>query len=259
MILRIASSRPVISLVTAIVVALCTFFIYTKNRETNNDAKRLALFEERIALPTLTQLPLPIEYSPEGSGHLLFRQVELAGHFLPMHEIYLENRVSQDSPEQNSKKISGYHIMMPFLLNSGQIVWVNRGWIAKDPVNRKNIPDAPPPLNKEKIRGYISLGRKNIFEMPDEHPHRINGHIVALNFYLHDDIRELPNRNVYPFLITETGKDEDGLIRPEDGFLYVPDYSFDLRTWWFTLLIAISFWFISGIVHLRNTPKNSGR
>ena len=163
-----------------------------------------------------------------------------------------ENRVSQDSPKPNSKKSSGFHIMMPFLLKTGQIIWVNREWIDRSPVDRHSIPDAKPPVNDGKITGYISLGKNDIFEMPDEHPRKVNGHVIALNFYLHDDKKDLPNRNVYPFLIKQTGKSSDGLIRPEKNYFYLPDYSFDHRTWWFTLFITIGFWFISGIVFLRN-------
>ena len=142
--------------------------------------------------------------------------------------------------------------MMPFLLKTGQIVWVNREWIDRSPVDRHSIPDAKPPVNDGKITGYISLGKNDIFEMPDEHPRKVNGHVIALNFYLHDDKKDLPNRNVYPFLIKQTGKSSDGLIRPEKNYFYLPDYSFDHRTWWFTLFITIGFWFISGIVFLRN-------
>jgi hypothetical protein len=52
------------------------------------------------------------------------------------------------------------------------------------------------------ISGFISLGQKNSFEMPVESPHIINGHVVTLNFYLHDDKKNLPNQNFFPFIIT---------------------------------------------------------
>jgi hypothetical protein len=251
MIPRILTSRPFISLVASIAVGVCIFFIQSKEHQIQVDQVNVAKFKESNSQAILTKLPLPIDYSPQATESLLYRKVNLEGSFLPDHEIYLENRVPENIPKPSTKKLSGFHIIMPFLLTSGQIVWVNRGWIKRDPVNRQNIPDAKPIPGTQILQGYISVGKKNIFEMPDEAPHTINGHVIALNFYLHDDKRGLPNRNVYPFMITQTGDSLDGLIRPEAGFYYTPDYSFDLRTWWFTLIIAISFWLISGIVILK--------
>jgi cytochrome oxidase assembly protein ShyY1 len=200
-------------------------------------------------------LPFPIDYSPESSQALRFRRVELQGHFLPDHEVYLENRVAEIA--SNTKKINGFQIMMPFLIDSGQVVWVNRGWIARDPINRQNIPNVKSNDRPQTIRGYISLGRKDIFAMPNDKPHIVNGKVVALNFYLHDDRKELPTREVYPFMITQTGDSEDGLARPGEGFYYTSDYSFDLRAWWISLLVAISFWLISSLVALRKDRDSS--
>lgn len=256
MIPRIISGRPVLSFSATLVVAVCALFIASKEQRIQEDSASLAAFKERITLPTIKELPFPINYDPQFSDTLRYRKVNLEGSFLINHEIYLENRVSQDSPKPNSKKSSGYHIMMPFLLKNGSIVWVNRGWIGRDPVNRQNIPDVHSPAHEEKISGYITIGKNNIFEMPKERPHIVNGRVVALNFYLHDNKNDLPNRNVYPFLITQTGKGSDGLVRPEENYFYIPDYSFDLRTWWFTLFIAIGFWLISGIVFLKNHKQN---
>jgi hypothetical protein len=68
----------------------------------------------------------------------------------------------------------------------------------------------------------------------------------------------LPNRNVYPFIVTQTGSGSDGLIRPDDGFYYTPSYIYDLKTWWFTLIIAIGFWAISGLAQNRSWSKPHG-
>lgn len=256
MIPRIISGRPTLSFAAALVVVVCIFFIISKEQRTKEDSASLITFTERSALPVIKDLPFPINYDPEASLDLRYRKVELEGSFLADHEIYLENRVSQDSPKPNSKKSSGYHIIMPFLLKNGSIVWVNRGWIGRNPVDRHNIPDVQPPTNEGKISGYISLGKNDIFEMPRERPRVVNGHVIALNFYLHDNKKDLPNRNVYPFLITQTGKGPDGLVRPGKNYFYIPDYSFDLRTWWLTLFTAIGFWLISGIVFLMKEKQD---
>jgi len=249
MIPRIISLRPYVSLATAVAIGVCIFFINAKNNQIQANMDKFALFQEHNPLSTLNKLPFPIDYTPGSSKELLYRRVELQGRFLPDHEVYLENRVAEIAG--NIKKINGFQIMMPFLLDAGQIIWVNRGWIVRDPINRQHIPSVNSSDQAQTIKGYISLGRKDIFEMPNEKPHIVNGKVVALNFYLHDDQKELPNRNVYPFLIIQTGEGEDGLARPGEGFYYTPDYSFDLRAWWISLLVAIGFWLISSLVALR--------
>lgn len=236
------------------VIGVCLFYIHAKKEQIQENNTRYALFQERNALETLTKLPSPIDYKPQATLDLLYRKVKLEGHFLPDHEIYLENRVAENERQLKQRNSNGFHIIVPFQLKSGEIVWVNRGWVARDPVNRQVIPDAPFTTANQTIEGYINASRKDIFAMPSEKPRRVGNKIVALNFYLHDDQRELPNRNVYPFVISQTGGGGDGLIRPEQGFFYVPDYSFDLNTWWVTLFTALTFWLISGIVQMRRKP-----
>jgi surfeit locus 1 family protein len=183
--------------------------------------------------------------------------VELKGRFLAEHAIYLENRTSQNNPIHNINNSIGYHVIMPFLLSSGEIVWVNRGWIGKDPISRENIPEILTPTGEVNIGGYISFGEKSIFNKPSIAPHYIHGHSIALTFFLEDAKKDLPNRKTYPFLITQTGKATDGLIRPEVNFFYFSENSLDIRTWWFIQLVTLIFWLISGIVHIKNNPTNN--
>lgn len=251
MIPRLVTSRPFINLATLIAVCICIFFINKLSNRIQETEQKIQLFQSRSTLPKLTELPLPIDYKAGAYNDILFRKVHLQGRFLLDHEIYLENRVSENSPKPNSKKLSGFHVMMPFQMDSGQVVWVNRGWIGRDPSNRQNIPDASPPSSSRSIDGYITAGRKDILEMPRRSPHLVNGHVVALDFYLHDDKKALPNRNVYPFLITQTSSSADGLIRPEENYYHTTDNSFELKTWWIILMVAIGYWLISGIVYFR--------
>jgi cytochrome oxidase assembly protein ShyY1 len=250
MILRLFLSRPYIGIATLLTVIVCIFFISTKNQAAKEGIHNQRLFHERGELQTLTRLPLPIEYNSQFTQDLLYRKVRLTGSFLQGHLVYLENRHSEAKPEPNSKQINGFQIMAPFLLNEGQIVWVNAGWIPRDPSNRLSIPSIT--LSKENtvISGYISAVKNNIFDMPKEKAHLINGHVIALNFYLHDDLKALPNQEVYPFLIMQTEGTDNALIRPSAGYFYIPDYSFDISSWKITLIVALLFWLISGVVTL---------
>jgi cytochrome oxidase assembly protein ShyY1 len=257
MIPRIISKRPYITLATLITVAICLTFIHSKENAIKKNRAVHELFLKNSTLPILTALPLPIEYGKDAYQEMIYRKVSLHGSFLDHHEIYLENRIPENSELRATKKSSGFHIMMPLLLDSGQIVWVNRGWTARDPSDRQKIPDPPQNHGKQWVKGYINLGSKDILGMPSESAHLINGHVIALNFYMHDDKTQLPNQEVYPFTITQTDTSTDDLIRPEENFYYTPDYSFDLRSWWITLFVAVIFWFISGLAYIRQNRSNS--
>ena len=254
MIPRIISLRPFISLTIAAAVGVCIFYIQAKNTQIRENNNQYVLFQERNALETITKLPVPLDYNPQSTLELMYRKVRIEGRFLPDHEIYLENRVAENARQSKQKKANGFHIMMPFQLTTGEIVWVNRGWVARDPLNRQAIPSVTTSSTNQIINGYINLTRKDIFSMPNEKPHIVSNKIVALNFYLHDDQKELPSRSVYPFLITQAGMGDDQLIRPEIGYFYMPDHTFDLNAWWVTLFTAIGFWLISGIIQLRKKP-----
>ena len=235
----------------AIVVGICIFFIKTKHEHIKTEREQISVFTSQNALPVIDNLSLSADFEANSISSLVYRRVALEGRYLAGHDIYLENRVAEDNAKPVSKKMPDFHIMTPFQLRSGAIVWINRDWIGRDSRNRNNIPHITQPDGDQKIHGYISQTKQEIFEMPKDHAHIIDGHVVALNFYLHDDQKGLPSRNVYPFIVMQTGGNIDGLVRPREGYLYQTDYSFELRTWWFTLAIAIGFWLISGIILVR--------
>ncbi len=56
----------------------------------------------------------------------LFKKVNLYGAFLHEYEILLSAKYLNES---NDKSVLGYHIITPFLLVTGEVIFVNRGWI----------------------------------------------------------------------------------------------------------------------------------
>jgi hypothetical protein len=230
---------------------VCTFFIVTKERAAKESVANLELFHKRSQIQVMSSLPLPIEYTPQFTKDYIYRKAQITGTFLPNHTIYLENRHSEASPEPNSKKINGFHIMAPFLLDTGQIIWVNMGWTPRDPSDRLNIPDISPPREKTTISGYISNTKNDMFEMSHDRAHVIKGHVIASSFHLHDDIQDLPNRNVYPFILVQTDASDGIIVRPTKDYFFVPDYSFDISSWVITLIVSIFFWLISSLVTIR--------
>jgi hypothetical protein len=255
MIKRIITARPAISLTTALVGLICIFFIAVKENQIKTESTNALHFQEKSRAAALKTLLPPNEYTPKQMLALQYLGVELEGAFLPDQEVYLANRSAANNSKPNSKKASGFHLLAPFLLTSGQVVWVNRGWIARDPANRRNIPVVTRLRGPQTITGYVTLNNTSIFELGAPISHRVNGSVIASNFQIPHAEKDFANRDVYPFLITQTGTEADQLIRPPAGYRQEVNYSFELRTWWFILLFTVGFWFVSGVIFIRRQSK----
>lgn len=76
---------------------------------------------------------------PSATGNvqaLVHRRVNLRGAWLHQHTVYLDNRYMGGRP--------GFIVATPIQLDaSQQVVWVQRGWLARDPQDRARLPTLP--------------------------------------------------------------------------------------------------------------------
>ena len=261
MLKRIITARPAISLTTALVGLVCLFFIAAKENQIKTEREKAVHFQQKNRADALTSLLPPNEYTPKQLLDLQYRKVELAGVFLPNQEIFVANRTAANDAKPTSKKVPGFHIMSPFALTTGQIVWVNRGWIARDPANRKNIPTIEFLEGIQTITGYVQPNRPDSFEVSSTMDHKVDGRVIALNFHVPTLEKDTLFVAPYPFLIIQTGVGGDRLIRPSIGYIQEVNYSFEVQNWWFILIFTFGFWFISGLIFLKRqgNPLTSGR
>ena len=251
MIKKIITARPAISLTTALVGLVCIFFIAAKETQIKTERANALHFQAKSLAPVMTSLLPPSDYTPKQLDDLQYRRVELNGVFLPKQEVYLANRTDANSSKPNSKKMSGFHIIAPFVIANEKVVWVNRGWIASDPASRKNIPKVELPEGPQTLTGYIAPNNKDMFELRSASDHLVSGRVVALHFNVTKSEKALANGSTYPFVIIQTGRGADQLSRPVAGYLQEVNYSFELRTWWFIFIITLGFWFVSGLIYVK--------
>lgn len=98
--------------------------------------------DTRRDLPALPAEALALSASQAEAQH--HRRIELRGHWLPQHTVYLENRQMQGRP--------GFFVLTPLQLPDGSAVVVQRGWLPRDPVDRTRV-RAPVPAD-----GEVALG-----------------------------------------------------------------------------------------------------
>ena len=124
--------------------------------------KQLSDYRERILMSPLDASGL-IE-APDSQIH--FRRVSLTGEYIHNATVLLDNNVRDG--------IVGYEVVTPFLMNSGHVILVNRGW-TKKPARRGVAPNIAEPkgnllvgivgkLNKRRLKLSSKLTEGNVWQ-----------------------------------------------------------------------------------------------
>ena len=80
---------------------------------------------------------------PQAEG--LQRPVVVTGRWLERYTVYLDNRSLGGQ--------SGFFILTPLQLPEGPVLWVQRGWVARDRVRADYLPPVPTPLGEVRVVG----------------------------------------------------------------------------------------------------------
>ena len=120
-------------------------------------AQKTALFQARqqqASLPVLTQAQLA--RLPNELDAQLYRRVQIEGRWLDANTVFLENRQMNGA--------SGFYVVTPLLLDDGDAVLVQRGWLPRDPQDRTRLPPFMTSPDKVHIEGHISPGIARLYE-----------------------------------------------------------------------------------------------
>ena len=80
---------------------------------------RQALFDARLA-----ETPLNLTGSVASAEPLMYRRVRASGRWIAHAQVFVDNQIRDGR--------AGFHVVTPLRLDSGDVVLVNRGWIARD-------------------------------------------------------------------------------------------------------------------------------
>ena len=135
--------------ITAVVVIIFAYTAFTvlapwqlgKNEATSARNQRIAQAFNTDPVPVTTLVGRDGAVDPD----LEWRRVTLDGHYLPDDEVLLRLR-----PVDHQPAVQG---LIPFELDDGGVLLVNRGWL---PVEAGRIPEVPPaPTREVTISGYL--------------------------------------------------------------------------------------------------------
>jgi surfeit locus 1 family protein len=130
----------------------------------NRAAQKLALqaaMESREAQPELPALELANSATAAVPQH--FQRTRLKGQWMAANTVYLDNRQMNDKP--------GFFVVTPLKLSgSDQAVVVQRGWAARNFVDRSALPSVVTPVGEVEIIGLIAPPPSRLFEFAGAAP-----------------------------------------------------------------------------------------
>lgn len=197
--------------------------------------------EKKTIAETLTRRavepPLSVTAQPLGTGDVAYRRVSVRGKFLSGWPVYLDNR-----PHQG---VAGLYVLMPFrIADSNMHVLIARGWVARDPANRKHVPVIPTPVGVVTVQGMARSNPGRLLQLGQQDPLRPGAILQNL------DIRgfaQASGLQMQPFLLEQSSALQDGLVRdwppPSNGIEMHRGYAFQ----WFALTaMAFIFFVVTG-------------
>ena len=170
------------------------------------------------------------------------------GTYLADKTIWLENRPHPMGRDPKTGITAGFYVMTPMLLSgSKQILWVNRGWVPRDGLDREKLPPLITPEAPVEVEGVVF-----------EHPARVmsvgNDDLKAEKRKIQQNL-SIANQEAYlgiahlPFILRELSDSNDGMSRDwaplSTGVEKHQGYAFQ----WFSLAtLAFIFWLVSGVL-----------
>lgn len=177
-----------------------------------------------------------------GTGELLYRRVTLTGYWLADATVFLDNRT------MNARV--GLVVVTPLKLEpSGQVVLVQRGWVARNFLDRQALPHIATPSALVQIEGMVSPPPSRHFDLGGSDNARIRQNLDPKTY---GDALGLA---LSPVSVQESGDERDGLSRdwpqPNTGVDTHYGYAFQ----WFTLsaLVALYYFWFQIVKRFRRT------
>jgi surfeit locus 1 family protein len=196
--------------------------------------------QERLDLLS-REPPVAVPDIPVRLEDFQYRQVEARGEYVPLHTIYLDNKIFQG--------MAGYQVITPLRIGKSTMhVLVNRGWVPADR-DRSKLPEVPAPNGEVVVSGLATIATQKTLELSTE--------VVSGKVWENLDLeryRRATGLMLQPVMILQKDDVKDGLVRqwvrPDSGAAKNLGYAFQ----WFAMALAVLIIYLVLSVK-RNLPK----
>lgn len=157
----------------------------------------LTVVEQRAAMSPLFGAALARLDNPASEIH---RGVVLRGAWVPEQTVFLDNRPMNGKP--------GLYVVTPFRLEgSGAVFLVQRGWVARNFIDRMQVPEVATPGGPVEIQGRIAPPPAKLYEFPGTESGRIRQNLDLSAFATESGLA------LRAVSIQQLGTASDGLLR----------------------------------------------
>lgn len=227
------SSRGRWGLVLLGTVLVCSVTFGLGRWQLSRAAQKQAVVDAMTAQEKLAPVDVQVLASGGDLDKHLHRPVRLRGHWLAQRTVFLDNRPMGGQ--------AGLYVVTPLRLDgTSQVVLVQRGWVARNFLDRTQVPEVPTPAGLVALEGRLATFPSKLYAFQGEDLGRIRQ-----NLDLHAFSAEL-GVSLLSVSVRQTGPGPDGLRRDwptfESGIQKHYGYAFQ----WFGLcgLFATLFiWF----------------
>ncbi len=199
----------------------------------NRAAQKTALadaMQARASMPALAALPA-LGTAPAALSTQWHRRIQLRGHWLAEHTVYLDNRQMTD---RGVARV-GFEVVTPLLLSDGGAVLVQRGWVARDFIDRQRLTPVPTAGRDVEVvvDGRYAGAPPRLYEFKTDHAPRSR---VRQNLDV-DAFAQETGLRLRPGSVVQTGEDEASAVLrrnwvlPDTGVAKHHGYAFQ----WFAL------------------------
>jgi surfeit locus 1 family protein len=183
--------------------------------------------------------PLIVGAKPVDAAQVEYRQVSVAGEFVPDWPLFLDNR------PQDGKV--GFYLLMPFkVAGSNMHVLVARGWVPRYNAEHDRLPEFSTPSGTVVVTGIAKTGMGKVMQLGD--PAALKPKAILQNLTT-DQFAAASKLAVQPFFIEQTAPavPDDKLARnwpaPALGVEKHQGYAFQ---WYALATMALLFFLITG-------------
>ncbi len=160
-----------------------------------------AALDTRGDLPPLGAAELATDAASAEAQH--FRRVQLRGRWIEARTVYLDNRQMNGRP--------GFYVLTPLQVEGRpEAVIVQRGWVARDFIDRSRLPALPTVDGNVEVSGHIAPPPARLYEFAGGQPGSIRQNLDLTAFARETGLRLLPLTVMQADTPASAG---DGLLR----------------------------------------------
>jgi surfeit locus 1 family protein len=171
------------------------------------------------------------------SEKVAFRPVKARGKFNSQWAIYLDNRPLNG--------VAGFYVLMPLQLeNSDDVVMVMRGWMPRNPVDRKQLATLNTPEGIVEVDGVVRTSSGNVMQLGT--PDKLHANAIVQNVTT-QEIAKITGWKVMDLMLEQHSDNGDGLKRdwPAASFGIEKHQGYAFQ-WYGLALMTLIFYVVTG-------------